>query len=504
MCNMIKNFWAELISIAKSWPIRRQMLFCYIFSIAVILAMIITLVLLNTLLLLNQTVLQIDETRNTQSSSDLISLIYTGGAALAAEMSTTEIFLRMMNNMLIFSYHESTFALEDLKSLQFQEIPESSLQVYEDVYGNRNVSFEYSAYFPLGTVDQKMLNRSSTLSYLWSNIRYLANQTTIRYLMYFEDANFIIVYPGSELPEDYDPKNEVWYQSYAENDYNDVRTTAYNDTLGNGQSIASLVYSLVDNDGKKIGTMSVDIAILAMFKKLDLQYLGHGDVSIIYWNGDIFRSGEYGFWKYSYKSMDDIAYQNFWSDIQKNASGVNYLIENDNIYRVASTSLETTIDISDEESATEGRTWYYIIMLLVNEADIMIYKEDAKSKIKEQGSLFIGITLCCSLVTTILIIYLIHHQSRTITEPLQGIIDFTYKLNTAKKIDMDELNQLKEGDYQVERLVQAYKCLASNLINKKDEYETPVVNAQRAYPPNELHRPGRILWKDYIEKIPNN
>lgn len=192
--------------------------------------------------------------------------------------------------------------------------------------------------------------------------------------------------------------------------------------------------------------------------------------------------------------MDDIPYAKFWTNVKNNFEGIQYLIDNDDIYRVATVPLNSRL-YPDNSG--------YIVMLIVNEADIMVYKEDAKQKIKAEGSVFITVTLACSLFTTVIILYLIHRQSKNITEPLQGIIDFTYKLNTAKKIDMDELMKLKEGEFQIERLVQAYKCLAGSLINKHDEYEVPAGNVQKAYPPNELHRPGRILWKDCFDKIPN-
>lgn len=94
-------------------------------------------------------------------------------------------------------------------------------------------------------------------------------------------------------------------------------------------------------------------------------------------------------------------------------------------------------------------------------------------------------------------------MSKSITKPLNGIIDFTNKINSEKEtVSIDELNSLSEGEDQVAHLVQAFKCFASNLINRTDEkVPKPLqISQKRIFPPNELYG-QRSGMREIISKI---
>ena len=94
--------------------------------------------------------------------------------------------------------------------------------------------------------------------------------------------------------------------------------------------------------------------------------------------------------------------------------------------------------------------------MVVKESFVLQYKETAKRVIQQQGVIFVAITIGCSIIASTVIIFFIIRQSKNISEPIQGIIDFTYKLNSEENPQkvMKELDNLQEGTDQIAKLVQ--------------------------------------------------
>lgn len=159
------------------------------------------------------------------------------------------------------------------------------------------------------------------------------------------------------------------------------------------------------------------------------------------------------------------------------------------------------------QSYAKGREWWYLLMLFVKEDEIMSYSQDSRNKIESYGVILLGVTLLCSLLTILIILVLIHFLAKSIKEPLQGIIDFTGKINanaTEKDaIATKELKELREGEDQVATLVKAYKTLASTLINRKDEQVPQLlqISQNRIFPPNEYYKTDKLSWKHHIDRM---
>lgn len=139
----------------------------------------------------------------------------------------------------------------------------------------------------------------------------------------------------------------------------------------------------------------------------------------------------------------------------------------------------------------------------------MEYRDNSKETIEKTGTALMLITAFTSIVIIVIIIILIYFLAKSIREPLQGIIDFTDKINanaTEKEIiALKDLENLKEGTDQIAKLVQAYKSLAGSLINRKDEKlpQAVVIPQDREFLPNELYKTNRLNLDDWINRLPD-
>lgn len=134
-------------------------------------------------------------------------------------------------------------------------------------------------------------------------------------------------------------------------------------------------------------------------------------------NGDVLRTENNDWW-----GMENISDLKIWKDVKNTPTGMHTMDWNDTDYRVASTPICTSLSDC-------GDNWWYVVMLIVEEHEIMKYKRESEDKIEDAGLLLVLITICSSTVTVIVIVVLIHFLAKSITEPLQGIIDFTNKIN---------------------------------------------------------------------------
>ena len=147
-------------------------------------------------------------------------------------------------------------------------------------------------------------------------------------------------------------------------------------------------------------------------------------------------------------------------------------------------------------------------MLIVEESDVMEYRDDSRSKIEKIGYLLIVITFVCSVVTIGIITVLIHFLARSITLPLQGIIEFTNKINSKASeneiVTKEEIDCLREGNDQVAELVKTFKELAGSLITKQEDREPKPLQIpqNRVFPRNDLYKKNKLEWKKLISSLP--
>lgn len=502
MCKVLKSILIELTNRVKVWSIRKQMMWCYGLGIFVIVSIIIGMIVLNIYLLQQQTVDQVVSTRDDQANEDLLDLAKAGSQFVYSEIYKGSLSMNFLQYMLIDMFREATFALDySDHQYEFKDINSSDTTKVYERYGNHSVCFKYPTYYYLNESAKDPLDLKKKVSrfvYIFDELLEIYSYSAIRYIMYFEESEFVYFYPGLEI-EDYDPRDTIWYQEFLQGETT-ITTRSYMDEIGNEDNqILSLVMPLYDSYDmkKRIGVVCGDWLIKGLYRLMEnIKYLGEGKQFLIYKDGSVVDSLNNPWLDPKIKNLNSLAYHEYWPDVKKKPTGIHYLIEDDEIWRTATSSVV-------EDPTKEGKDWTFVLILIVKESDVMSYKEEAKNLINDQGTKFVLITVGCSLLTSAVILSFIHCQAQSISRPIQGIIDFTYKLNTEEddKIEQ-ELHELEEGTDQTAQLVLAYKELARSLINRNDGNIKFENEGFKEYPPNELFRIDKSILLKGIENIP--
>lgn len=497
MCKFFKSILSEVIVRVKKWSIRKQMMLCYILGISIIVSLVIGVIILNTFLLQQQTVDKVESTRDSQANEDIEDLAKTGSQVVYSRMYEGLLSLSMLQEMLIGMFREGTFALDYTNLYEYSQLNTSEMYRDPERYGDQLVSITTPTILYMNAPDnegQILAQKISRFSYVLPHLLEIYKYAAIRYTMYFDVSGFVYFFPGINLTS-FKPEDYMWYNEFMVAEKT-ITTPSYNDIMGNSSNeILSIVLPLYSNTEKteRIGILCGDWLIKSLYSLLqELKYLDQGYQYLVYKDGTIIDSLNNPWINKDIKNLNNLTYNEFWNDVLRKPLGIHYLIEEKDIWRVGSAPVV--------QDPTSNDDWTFILLILVRESDVMSYKEEAKNLIKNEGIKFILITMICSLLASIVVICFIHCQAMNISKPIQGIIDFTIKLNSEENPEevLKELNNLPEGTDQTARLVHAYKQLARGLIEKKDS-EGKKHDAVRVYPPNELRRIDKSeLMKDLI------
>jgi len=521
MCSSLKNCFNEALALTKTWSIRKQMMVCYIMAMVVILFLILFLVFFNLYLLRQETISKVEKTLDQQASDNMKALIKECGSYVFSHAFEVMVLFDMLKEMLIDMYDEDTFALEYLNTYTFEEVESefhSSCDKNNTIYGDKIYCTGASSIFPDDyNQDQDLVRKVSRFDNFWPTILDLTNSLTFRFMVHFnsteKEDEFLKVFPAISMPEGYSIREQKWYKEYQawlKESHNSTiySSNMYNDTLGNETNqIVTLASQMKNDKDEMIGIITADIMVDQILKGIDrLRYLDKGYSAMITRDGTILKTDNHNyFWKdlTSLHNIEDKTFVSKILDMKDSKETMFYLLEDDTLYRVAAQMIGPFII---DSSSTDD--YWYTVLLIVEESEIMRYKHESEDKIKEAGIYLILITLSASLVTIVVIVILIHYLAKSITEPLQGIIDFTNKINAnATEKDMvtiEELEKLKDGEDQVAHLVQAFKSLASGLINRREDRMPRALQTTqtKVYPPNELYKSNKITWRELIERIP--
>jgi uncharacterized membrane protein len=522
MCSSLKNCFNEALALTKTWSIRKQMMVCYIMAMVVILFLILFLVFFNLYLLRQETISKVEKTLDEQASDNMKALIKECGSYVFSHTFEVMVLFDMLKEMLIDMYDEDTFALSYLNTYTYEEVNtkyHDKCYKNEALYGKDNYyCTAASCIFPNDfPIEQDLVRKVSRFDNFWPTILDLTNSLTFRFMVYFNSTNieeeFMKVYPAISIPENYSIRDQKWYKEYQdwlkeEHGSQIYSSNMYYDQLGNEiNQIVTLASNMVNDKNEMIGVISADIMVDEILEGIQrLKYLESGYSAMVTRDGYILKTEKHNyFWK-DLTTLEEVEDQTFVSKL-KNMNNSNetmfYLLEDNVLYRVAAQMIGPVI--IDADSTDD---FWYTVLLIVEESEIMKYKHESEDKIQEAGIYLILITLSASLVTIIVIVILIHYLAKSITEPLQGIIDFTNKINAnATEKDMvtiEELEKLKDGEDQVAHLVQAFKSLASGLINRREDRMPRALQTTqtKVYPPNELYKSNKITWRELIERIP--
>ncbi|CAG9319822.1 unnamed protein product [Blepharisma stoltei] len=505
MCNPLLHIWKEMISVSKTWSIKNQMMICYLMTMLIIILLIIFFQIFNLNLLEVSTTNRMEEALDKQARENMLSLIRESGAYIFSKFQEVFIMFDVVGQMLISMYNENTFALEYLTPMRFSSIPASELSSNVSFYEGQNISYSYSCFYNFSsTYDGTLLKKVSRFDNIWKMLLDLTTGTAIRFYILFEEGNFMVIYPASNLPKGYNPYTQIWYTTFIENQNSTtLATTSYKDIIGDGKGIISLVAPLNNAYGQRIGLIVADLPIVFINQEISkISYLNSGQTGLIYKNGDILQSPNTGWWSNKYKNIDQIPDKVFWKQVSSTSPpiGIYYLIDDNVIYRVA------TYPVMD--SAIDSTNWYFLLMLFVSEEEIMEDKNDSQTKIEDFGVILLISTILCSIATMSVVTVCIYFLARLILKPINGVIDFTNKINATidsekDPVTLEELNSLYEGEDQVAHLVKAFKSFASNLINRTDDRmpKPLLISQKRIFPPNEFYLNKRLNLRGMINQI---
>jgi hypothetical protein len=480
------------------------MMLSYILGIIVIITFVIGIIVMNTFLLQQQTVDKVESTRDTEADEDLLSLAKAGSQVVYSEVYLGYLAEVFVQYMLIDMFRELTFAVDYTTLYQFADLSNESITISPARYGSKNVSFDFPTIYYERTLSQGetvLSQKVSRFAYVLPELLKIYKNSAIRYTMYFDTSGFTYFYPGLNITS-YDGNSTFWYQEFMKTE-NLTLTRSYTDSLGNSSNqIISIVVPLYDSYDKtnRIGALCGDWLIKGLYQLLeDLDYLNNTNTYqyLIYKDGTIIDPENKPWINPEITNLANMTYKELWPEILSTPTGTHFMIEQNDVWRIGTASVQN----SDNKL-----NWTFILLLAVKESDVMSYKEKAKNLIQSEGVKFIIITICCSIATSAVVIYFINLQANNISGPIQGIIDFTYKLNSEENNEevLNELNNLKEGTDQTARLVLAYKELAKSLIHKKGSSQKKHEEQTRIYPANEFYRIDRQVLLSGIELIPVN
>lgn len=504
MFEFIKNFWREMFDLTKTWSIRKQMLVCYVIVMVIILILILIVVVVNIYLLRIQTVREIDKTLDEQADQNILQLVKETAVLMHSQITQVAAMFELIQYMIDAMNDPSTYSLAPMLSYKAEELPEKCW-VYTQF--NQRVCETFSSYYNSSEYyDDKILEQLSSLDNIWPSIWKLTNSLALRYYIYLPKANLTKNFPGLDIPNSVDINNLRWAIKCQNAEVSSFGTVSYIDHLGTNISIITVVYPLTYNKNQ-VGCIAADLPLMEsdfMLKDIySVTYLKTGFTCIVHRSGILLDSPN-SFWEGS-KNLTVIN-EDLWKKLTTEINKTHFFIYKYNIYRVASYTLNINIT---EVMSDDINDWMYAVLLIVEESDIMKYRDESKDKLQTSSIMLVAITLTCSIITIAVVTVLIHFLAKSITSPLKGIIDFTNKINAkATEKDMvtkEELDNLQEGDDQVAELVRTYKELAGSLITKKEERATrPFQIAQnRVFPRNELYQKNKIDWKRLIESLPD-
>ena len=171
-----------------------------------------------------------------------------------------------------------------------------------------------------------------------------------------------------------------------------------------------------------------------------------------------------------------------------------FLLYNQSFYRISFQTIPAN-------STSIESTWL-LVFLFANEQIIMKYKNESQKNLEENSIMLLGLTSGIAFVITIVSVIIINLVGKSIGRPLEGIKTMTDRINSGEINIESELNNLEEGTEQVSDLVQAFKSLVTT-ISQRRHAEVPNRGKKKIYPPNELYKTEKIVWKEFLKNIPN-
>lgn len=485
--------FSALLSFARKWSIRAQMLCFFSFALSFSLALIFALTLFNLFYLKGQTLQELEEATAMQAKEDLQHLVAEGAASLSSDFGAVFSMFAMLEGIL--ATQEAVQGPELLPSYKYEELPKDCLRSVEG-YGAEMVCFEHSSMTQVGTVTEEIVQLTSRLDYVLPSIVAINTQLVTRILLYFPSVSgaLLRVFPGSKLPADYNVAEQVWYQDLQASGENLTGSTPYLDPFGSGSTLISHARKLRNADGQVIGVGIADTPVTALSRaQLNFTSFASAQAFAAAKDGTVVQLEGYPPLSLTNLSETD---PTFWSSVLQQPTGIHSL--------AAEETLEVAYSPLGELSNPEN--WWYVLMVSVRQVELKRYSAPAKEDFERSMLWLLLATSGCALLTTVAVLLCVLAVERQVTRPLKGIVDFTNKVNATAASEnaalAQELEDLEEGRSQVASLVSIYKSLMRSLLTTTREHSAlrRPASDYAAYPLNQLYR-GGASWKTQLSKL---
>lgn len=485
----------KLLDRSKSWSIRTQLLAYFLVSLTIILALINAIAVLNLSLLKDRSVEQVKAKAKDLVEQDILTSAGLMGKVVGVYLESGLMLLATVQEALIESLENTIIGLTPLQSYLYTELPLSCMLFSPEVYGSSPVCISSSSYMPLSTqlLNSTLLERTAQLDYLLPGLGSVSYAGALlhRLVMYYETYSFLKVFPGTDLPYNYNPQGTPWYQQFVENGYAPIATSGYSESIGANLTILSLVFPLMDNTGTRIGVMSMDIAVSDIYgmvlnttEDADLNdHLSQASVVLVSRDNQTLPNPYDKEWSNS-EELDVSAAVN-------EPQYVHTMDIHGKSRQVAAAPLPDTED-----------WWYALVLLLPSEAEKSF--DHIESRALKDASLWVLLTTAVSslLVLGAVSLCIVAYAER-LTAPLRGVTHFAKRLpNTPiHKADLVQLEELEEGENNVQQLVRNFKRLVSRLMERPagPSKATRFSRAQKRFPHNELYNGAR--WHSALRHL---
>ena len=467
----------------------------FLVSLTVLLMLINLVAVLNLWLLKERSVSQVKVKARELVEHDIVTSAGLMGKVLSVYLESGLMLLATVQEALIESLENTIISLTPLESYVYSKLPQSCMQFNPQFYGPSPVCISNSNYLPLSlNVNSTLLQRTAQLDYLLPQLGSVSYAGALlhRLTMYYESYGFVRVFPGTNLPNEYDPQDTFWYQEFQGNDFTAIATNGYNETFGANLTILSLVYPLFDNSGNRIGAMSMDVTvsdIYGLVSNTTQNYDLSGDLN----DTSIVLVSRFG------QTLPN-PYDQEWhksenldiTEAVNNPNSVHTMEIHGQSRQVAAAALPESTD------------WWYAVVLLLPSGAINAFDSIESVEIEEAASWVLIVTILSSLLVLTGVSLCICVYSERLTAPLRGVTHFAKRIPNAtaiRRTDILQLEELEEGENNVRQLVDSFKRLVRRLMEQPagPSKATRYSRAQKCFPRNELYKAGR--WRSELRRL---
>jgi Methyl-accepting chemotaxis protein len=245
----------------------------------------------------------------------------------------------------------------------------------------------------------------------------------------------MLVQPKQDLPEGYDPRKRPWYPQAVEKNGEVVLTDPYEDAFDKGHYVISYVKSLKDGNGQVVGVAGIDVNLKQVAQQVaDIKIGNAGYAAVLDKSGRII----------SHKDS------NFIGKTEKDETWIKDITN--------SSGKTLTKNINGVE--------FYIFVLKNAETGWSVVGFIPSAELKTKINDVVKIITIISIILVILAIIIGNLFSKSITKPIEGLVnvmgkvskgDFTERLNENIKASFEIHSIVKSVNMMVDEVVQILK-----------------------------------------------